>query len=80
MQGDLQRAITEANQKVERARQKVFAKKAYLHQTDAQVIVQLCDRANEVLDAFYRETGAASLRDAMKGLQEAVKIASRRGA
>ena len=78
MQSDLQRAIEEANKRAGRSRQKVFAKKVYLHQTDAQVIGQLCDRANDVLAAFYKNQGPAALRDAMKGLQEAVAIAGRR--
>lgn len=75
---DLKQSIEEANRRAGRNRQKVFAKKTYLHQTDAQVIQNLCDRSNDVLDAFCMDKGVAALRDAMKGLQEAVKIASRR--
>lgn len=70
MTGNLQAAIEAANAKAGRSRQKVFAKKSYLKQTDAQVIDMLCDRAQEAMNATTAEYGVA-----LKALNEAVKIA-----
>jgi hypothetical protein len=52
MTGKLREAIGVANSRAGKERQKVFAKKAYLKQTDAQVIDMLCARAEEVVAAF----------------------------
>ena len=77
MEANLQQMIEDANRKAGRSRQKVYAKKTYLHQTDAKIINNLCDRSNDALAAFFKNEGPAALRDAMKGLQEAVNIAKR---
>lgn len=76
MDARLQREIKEANARAGRGRQKVYAKKAYMRQTDAQVIEMLCARANELF-AAVKEKG--DTRAALNGLAEAVRIAERRG-
>jgi len=74
MNGSLQEAIDAANAKAGRSRQKVFAKKAYLRQTDAQVIDMLCQRAQELLAAVV---GIHELKVEKAALAEAVKIAEK---
>lgn len=74
MNGSLQEAIDAANAKAGRNRQKVFAKKSYLRQTDAQVIDMLCSRAAEMMAALV---GTGICKQEKLALDEAVKIAKK---
>jgi hypothetical protein len=47
--------------------------------TDREVVSLLSDRANDVLDAFYRDKGDAALRQAIQGLQAALGTAAEQG-
>jgi hypothetical protein len=70
---DLNQAIAEANKRAGLSRQKIYAKKSYLRQTDAQVIEMLCTRMEELIAA-----GKAQVPKVVyPALAEAVAVARR---
>lgn len=75
MRAELRQAIDAANQAAGVGRQKVYSKKTYLKQTEAQVIDMLCDRIEE-LQAAIKTKG--DTRGALNALAQAGRMARRR--
>lgn len=71
---DLSQLITESNRKAGVARQRTFAKKTYLKQSDVELIRVLCDRAD---DLFAAHAKGQDLRTALNDLKLAVSVARR---
>lgn len=74
MNNTLKQQIEAANKRAGLDRQRTFAKKSYLKQTDSALIGQLCDRADELLVALATN---GDMRTACRNLRTAVTIARR---
>lgn len=72
--GDLKTIIADANHKCGVERQRVFAKKTFLKQSDGAVIDVLCDRSEELLDAL---TNGRNCVEQVRNLRSAITIARR---
>jgi hypothetical protein len=74
----LREQIAEANRKAGLDRQRVVGKKMSIRQSDGQIIDMLCSRITDLEEAFYKNGGTDAVREAIRNLASARRIAEKR--